>query len=44
MVFVERVSYCHLVEAFRDMDCPHDLVTIGSFVLYSIVNTGDILT
>ena len=44
LAFGERVSYCHIVEAFRDMDCPLDLATMRSFFLYVFVNKLDTLT
>ena len=41
LAFGERVSYCHIVEAFRDMDCPLELATMKSFFLYVLVNKLD---
>jgi hypothetical protein len=38
LAFGERVSYCHMVEPFRDMDCPLDLATTRSLPLYVFVN------
>ncbi len=44
LAFGERVSYCHMVEPFRDMDCPLDLATMRSLSLYVCVNKLDTST